>query len=86
MGVGLVGVRRLMDRFEIDVRAGAGTTVLLGKTLPRSAPGRRPGDLRADRRRAGPPGGLQDPLEEVRRQNQELLQTLEELTPAARRS
>ena len=37
-GSGAGGVRRLMDRFTIESTAGAGTTVLLGKTLPRRAP------------------------------------------------
>src|SRR5947208_873203 len=39
MGLGIVGARRLMDRFEIESAPGAGTTVLLGKTLPRRARG-----------------------------------------------
>ena len=34
MGLGLVGARRLMDRFEIDTAPASGTTVLLGKLLP----------------------------------------------------
>src|SRR5262245_46743436 len=38
MGVGILGVRRLMDRFHIESAPGAGTTVELGKTLPRGAP------------------------------------------------
>src|SRR5262249_55998583 len=35
MGLGLVGARRLMDRFDLQSAPGSRTTVLLGKTLPR---------------------------------------------------
>jgi signal transduction histidine kinase/DNA-binding response OmpR family regulator len=78
MGVGVVGVRRLMDRFEIDSLPGAGTTVVLGKTLPRRAPVLTPGRLAAigDELARGSP---QDAFAELRRQNQELLHTLDEL-------
>jgi signal transduction histidine kinase len=34
MGVGLAGARRLSDRFEIDTKPGAGTTVTIGKRVP----------------------------------------------------
>ncbi len=79
MGVGLVGARRLMDRFEIEAAVGAGTMVLLGKFLSRRAPALVPttfARIADELARRGP----QDPLEEVRRQNQELLQTLAELS------
>ena len=56
MGVGIVGARRLMDRFEIEAAPGAGTTVLLGQGAAAARPGSHTGDLRANRRRAGPPG------------------------------
>jgi signal transduction histidine kinase/DNA-binding response OmpR family regulator len=77
MGVGLAGARRLMDGFHIQSGA-AGTTVVLKKLLPRRAP-------LADRTRlaqiardlaARKPIGL---IEEVQRQNQELLRALAEL-------
>src|SRR5215510_5857408 len=35
MGVGIVGARRLMDRFEIACPLGGGTTVVLTRMLPR---------------------------------------------------
>ena len=38
MGLGIVGTRRLMDRFSIESAAGAGTTVRFGKLLPAGAP------------------------------------------------
>ena len=34
LGLGLPGVRRLMDEFDIDSRAGSGTTVTITKWLP----------------------------------------------------
>ncbi len=36
MGVGLAGVRRLMDHFAVESAPGGGTVVVLGKTLPRA--------------------------------------------------
>ena len=38
MGVGLLGAQRLMDAFDITSKPGEGTTVRLGKHLPRTAP------------------------------------------------
>lgn len=77
MGIGLMGARRLMDQCEID-SSPTGTTVVLKKLLPRRAPyvsrsahaqiGR---ELTARR-----PGGL---VEEVQKQNQELMRALEEV-------
>ena len=79
MGVGLVGARRLMDRFQIESAPGAGTMVVLGKVLPRRGPALTPATFGgiADELARRPP---QDPFEEVRRQNQELMHTLDELT------
>jgi len=34
LGLGLPGVRRLMDEFDINSRAGGGTTVTVTKWLP----------------------------------------------------
>jgi signal transduction histidine kinase/CheY-like chemotaxis protein len=78
MGLGLVGARRLMDRFDIRSVPGTGTTVLLGKNLPRRAPAPGPAELARvgeELARRGP----QTPFEEVQHQNQELLRALEEL-------
>jgi signal transduction histidine kinase len=75
MGIGLSGTRRLMDFFQIDSKVNAGTQVSFGKAIPASKPvtladvGRLSGQLSQDR----PPGAL----EELQRQNQDLLQTLE---------
>jgi signal transduction histidine kinase/CheY-like chemotaxis protein len=79
MGVGIAGARRLMDRFEIQSAPAAGTTVLLGKELPRRGPALTPAVV------AQVAEGLarlrpETPFEEVRRQNQELMQALEDLS------
>jgi signal transduction histidine kinase/DNA-binding response OmpR family regulator len=78
MGVGIVGTKRLMDRFTIT-SSDAGTIVRFGKFLPRSR-----GLVRSDAL-----AGVADSLarlrpttavDEIQRQNQELLRTLEELS------
>ena len=78
MGVGIVGARRLMDRFAIESVPGVRTTVLLGKNLPRNAPVLTPAHLArvAEELARRMP---HDPFAEVRQQNQELMQALEEL-------
>lgn len=78
MGVGLLGSRRLMDRFEIDTAPGRGTRVTLAKDRPRAAP---PLDraavaavcarLRAEH--------VDNPLDVLGAQNRELIASLEEL-------
>ena len=78
MGLGLVGARRLMDRFTIDTRPGEGTVVELRKLLPAQAPLLTPalvGDIGA--RLAALPTDAT--LTEVQQQNRELLNTLAEL-------
>jgi signal transduction histidine kinase/DNA-binding response OmpR family regulator len=78
MGLGIIGARRLMDRFRIDTAPETGTTVYLAKLLPRHAPFVTPQLL--SRILAGidvrKPREL---LDEFREQNQELLRTLDEL-------
>jgi signal transduction histidine kinase/CheY-like chemotaxis protein len=77
MGVGIVGARRLMDDFQINSTQG-GTTVVLGKRLPPRAPGLTTANLARigeELARRQP----ENPFEELRRQNQELLQALEQL-------
>jgi signal transduction histidine kinase/CheY-like chemotaxis protein len=78
MGLGIIGAKRLMDQFEIASAPGRGTQVLLRKLLPPGAPFVGPTEIAAMGRelaREAPRG----PLEEIQRQNQELLQALEEL-------
>ena len=35
MGVGMIGAKRLMDLFSVETNSGQGTTVVLGKKIPR---------------------------------------------------
>lgn len=75
MGRGLVGVRLLMDEFSISAPPGRGTRVEVSKRLP-------VGHLRLDplviRRELLRRGGA-TPYDEVRRQNEELLQAFSEV-------
>jgi signal transduction histidine kinase len=78
MGRGLAGTKLLMDRFEVETGRETGTTVRIGKLLPADSPGVTSGALEGLVRKLAshPP---ESPLEEVQRQNQELLSTLAEL-------
>ena len=78
MGVGLVGARRLADRFRVDSAPGRGTTVEIARLLPRGAPSFGPREVArvADGLSAQEARGA---FEEVQQQNQELLRTLDEL-------
>lgn len=78
MGLGLVGTRRLMDCFEIESILNQGTTVRLGKNLSKkTAP------INSDRlvQISDELAKLsaQNPLDEIRQQNQELLDALAQL-------
>jgi signal transduction histidine kinase/DNA-binding response OmpR family regulator len=79
MGIGIVGTRRLMDQFDIESSPGKGTVVTLKKFLPRrtvviAAP--QIEKLAEELARRRPAAG---PFDELRRQNQELLEVLGEL-------
>jgi signal transduction histidine kinase/CheY-like chemotaxis protein len=78
MGMGLLGAQRLMDRFTINSRPGAGTLVELKKLLPAQARLLTPaliGDIGAQL--AALPADAT--LTEVQQQNRELMTTLAEL-------
>jgi signal transduction histidine kinase/DNA-binding response OmpR family regulator len=78
MGLGIVGARRLMDRFEIDSAPDSGTRVSMCKLLPRKSPlvtASRVPELTAELVRHGPTGFL----EELRQQNADLMVALDEL-------
>jgi signal transduction histidine kinase/CheY-like chemotaxis protein len=78
MGLGIVGARRLMDHFQIESAPGKGTTVLLKKLVPRTAPVLGAvglAELVATLARRRP----QTALDEIQQQNQELLQALDAL-------
>ena len=76
MGLGIIGARRLVDDFHMRSSPGEGTTVILGKQLPA-------GSVLTSRALAGIADQLarepQDIYDEIRHQNQELLNTLEDL-------
>jgi signal transduction histidine kinase/CheY-like chemotaxis protein len=76
--LGIIGVRRLMDRFRIESAPGAGTVVEFGKSLPRHAPALTADNL-ARVAEALARQGPESPFAEVQQQNQELLRALEEL-------
>jgi signal transduction histidine kinase len=75
LGLGLIGAKRLMDRFEVDSAPGEGTRIVLGKALPRTARKLEPEQLAklVDELLRRPPHVLSD---ELRRQNQELIETM----------
>ena len=78
MGIGIVGARRLVDHFAIGSTPGKGTTVALRKLVPAGRPPVGPQEVAEIVRvlaREEPEGAL----EEVQRQNQELLATMAEL-------
>jgi signal transduction histidine kinase len=78
MGMGIVGARRLMDRFRIESREGGGTMVHLAKRLPR--PLEDPADAPARVARELARQRSEGPLDEIQQQNRELVRTLEMLT------
>ncbi|MCX6046760.1 MAG: ATP-binding protein [Chloroflexi bacterium] len=78
MGLGIIGARRLMDQCDIQSTPGQGTSVWLKKVLPKRAPlvtaarlQQIVGELTSR--------AMQEPLAEIRQQNQELLQALAEV-------
>ena len=78
MGIGMVGAKRLLDRFEVETKKGKGTQVTLGKIIPYKFT--RLGDselnslLATIERKPS-----ENPYEELQQQNKELMRTLEEL-------
>jgi signal transduction histidine kinase len=77
MGIGLAGTRRLMDHFHIQSERGAGTRITFGKVLPPSAKRILPSDVAP--LCAALPQETASGLDELQRQNKELLETLESL-------
>jgi signal transduction histidine kinase/CheY-like chemotaxis protein len=78
LGLGIIGAKRLMDQFAIESRTGVGATVSMSKTLPNRTTGISPPEMArisAELARQAPKGLL----EELQQQNQELLNTLQEL-------
>lgn len=77
LGVGLAGARRLVDRLEVATST-SGTAVRLYRSLPGSLP-RPAGETLARLVDALTRQQPLDPVEEVQRQNQELLRSLSDL-------
>ena len=76
--LGLVAARRMMDTFDVYSGKGRGTTITLGKFLPRRTDGfsaARAATI-SDHLSAY---GTDDPTAEIQQQNRELLRSLEEL-------
>jgi signal transduction histidine kinase/CheY-like chemotaxis protein len=78
MGLGLIGAQRLMDHFKIDTAFGKGTIVELEQLIPKRA-GRITQSKLSDVAAALKSDVSADPLEILREQNRELLQSLEEI-------
>ncbi|HKR30789.1 MAG TPA: response regulator, partial [Terriglobales bacterium] len=77
LGMGIVGTRRLMDHFSIEATS-SGTSVRMIKTIPRHqslVTQRAARELHQKLEGRTP----ENPYEEIERQNQELLKTLQEL-------
>ena len=78
MGLGIIGAKRLMDLFQIESSLGRGTTVLMGKHLPRGAASLAGANVAAISKELAH-SAPRMPLAELQEQNQELLRTLAEL-------
>ena len=78
MGIGILGARRLMEDFSIRSRAGEGTHIRMTKPLSRKRGGWSTGDIAKMSAALVVPETM-DPLQEIRRQNQEMVIQLEEL-------
>jgi signal transduction histidine kinase/CheY-like chemotaxis protein len=78
MGLGLVGARRLMDRFKIESTPGQGTVVELAQRIPERRghiTKLKLSEIAANLKRED----STDPLAVLREQNRELMQSLEEI-------
>lgn len=78
IGLGIIGAKRLVDKFHIESSKETGTLVLLGKRLPKQTP-KVTGNYLAKITEELVQRKPENFYEEVQRQNQELLRTLEEL-------
>jgi signal transduction histidine kinase/CheY-like chemotaxis protein len=77
-GSGLIAAERLVDRFAITSQRNGGTAVTIGKLLPERATPVDPARAKqiADRLASNAP---ENAVDELKRQNRELLETLEEV-------
>lgn len=77
MGLGILGAKRLMDRFHVETSSREGTTVLLGKRIPRRSARLAAAEL--TRMARAVEGAAEDPYGELKQQNRELMAALQEL-------
>ena len=77
MGVGLLGAKKLMDDFQIQSKVGGGTTVVMSKYVTPRFQGLSAGELQTLLGKIE--RSSEDPYDELRLQNKELLNALEEL-------
>ena len=77
LGVGLLGAKKLMDHFAIETKSKSGTTITIGKTLPKETvvTDNLVAELAADIVK----NPADNPYGELLRRNHDLLLTLEEL-------
>jgi signal transduction histidine kinase/CheY-like chemotaxis protein len=78
MGIGILGARRLMDRFQIETTPGHGTTIWLEKLLPKNSHVLTEADLESLAAKLALEAP-EDAFHELQRQNQELLAALDEI-------
>jgi signal transduction histidine kinase/CheY-like chemotaxis protein len=78
MGLGIIGARRLMDQFQVESIPGRGSTIVMKILLPPRSPVLSGEDISRLTAALTSEAG-QDPMEELRHQNQELLSTLADL-------
>jgi signal transduction histidine kinase len=78
LGLGIIGAKRLMDHFDIETGAGSGASVSMSKILPNRLSTITSAEIArlAAQLARQTPSGL---LAELQQQNQELLNTLQEL-------
>jgi signal transduction histidine kinase/CheY-like chemotaxis protein len=75
MGMGIIGAQRLMDHFRVEPCKPHGTSITLGKVVPRPVRADEISQIAGKLAQHTP----RTALEEVQQQNRELLQALEEL-------
>ena len=75
MGQGMIGAKRLMDVFRVETAPDKGTTIALGKNLPK----RFAHFDKAALTKAIGAVGAEGPYEELKQQNRELLNAMQEL-------
>jgi signal transduction histidine kinase/CheY-like chemotaxis protein len=77
MGVGMIGAKRLMDYFHVETAPGQGTTVVLGKIIPKRFTFLHKNDL--NQLLSKIETASDNPYEELQQQNKELMRAMDEL-------